>query len=91
MSDTRIITCEEALRLLAAHLDGELGWPQRDDVQRHLQVCRSCFSRAEFERRLKAQLAGLREQPVGSDFETRIRDLIERFAVPSDAPPRDVR
>jgi predicted anti-sigma-YlaC factor YlaD len=82
----KIITCEEALRLLAAHLDGELEGAPRHDVERHLDVCRSCFSRAEFERRLKSQLAALREQPVQSKFAARIRVLISRFAVAPDVP-----
>jgi anti-sigma factor RsiW len=82
----KIITCEEALRLLAAHLDGELEGARRHDVERHLELCRSCFSRAEFERRLKSQLAALRKQPVQPKFEARIRALISRFAVAPEAP-----
>lgn len=81
MTDTNIIGCEEALRLLAAHLDGELDSSQGADVDGHLARCRSCFSRAEFERRLKGQLGALREQAVQPSFEDRIRQLIERFTV----------
>ncbi len=71
--------CEEALRLLASYIDGELRGGERLDLERHLQTCRSCYSRAEFERRLKAQLAELRRRPVTSAFEERIRRLIHRF------------
>ncbi len=81
MSETKTITCEEALRLLAEHLDGELDGAHRREVERHLEICRSCFSRAEFERRLKARLVTLREQVVERKFEDRIRTLISRFAV----------
>ena len=81
MSERKAIACEEALRLLAAHLDGELNGEERHDVERHLEVCRGCFSRAEFERRLKAQLAGLRARPIGEAFEERVRTMISRFTV----------
>jgi anti-sigma factor RsiW len=81
MSETKTITCEEALRLLAEHLDGELDGAHRREVERHLEICRSCFSRAEFERRLKARLVTLRERSVKATFEDRIRTLIGRFAV----------
>ncbi len=85
MSETRSITCEEALRLLAEHLDGELDGARHHEVERHLSLCRSCFSRAEFERRLKSQLETLRQQPVQSKFEERIRALIGQFvAVPEE-------
>ena len=81
MTDPTIITCEEALRLLAAHLDRELETHQHEDVERHLTRCRSCYSRAEFERGLKSELATLRAQPVRSAFEERIRGLIDRFNI----------
>ena len=80
MSEPTMMTCEEALRLLATHLDGELESSHRREVDEHLARCRSCFSRAEFERRLKLQLSALREQPVQPRFEDRIRRLIDRFA-----------
>jgi anti-sigma factor (TIGR02949 family) len=86
MSETKTITCDEALRLLAEHLDGELDSAHGPDVERHLARCRSCFSRAEFERRLKSQLGTLREQPVQTTFEERIRTLISRFEVVPEAP-----
>ena len=82
----KTITCEEALQLLAAHLDGELEDDGRHDVETHLALCRSCFSRAEFEGRLKAQLGTLREQPSQAAFEARIRALIGQFAVVPEVP-----
>lgn len=74
----RTITCNEALRLLAAYLDGELADAPHFDVARHLDACRSCMSRAEFERELKTRLAGLRRHEVSPTFEARIRELIRR-------------
>lgn len=73
------ITCQEALRLLAAYLDGELADAAHFDVARHLDACRSCMSRAEFERQLKAGLAELRRHEVSPTFEERIRELIRQF------------
>ena len=81
MNEPNIINCEEALRRLAEFLDGELEEAHRRDVERHLAFCRSCFSRAEFERRLQSQLEALRHQPVPTPFEERIRTLIGRFAI----------
>jgi anti-sigma factor RsiW len=82
------MTCEDALRLLATYLDGELAGAHRDDVDGHLARCRSCFSRAEFERRLKAQLSALRTEPVRPLLEDRIRDVIARFAVAGGPTPQ---
>lgn len=79
MSDSNLISCEEALRLLAEYLDGELQDSNHTNVERHLERCRSCFSRVEFERQLRTKMAALAEGSVTGDFEERIRSLIERF------------
>jgi anti-sigma factor RsiW len=84
MSAETITNCEEALRLLAAYLDGELGTDEHQALEHHLSLCRSCCSRAEFERHLKAQLRDLRRAGVRPEFEQRIRELISQF-VPSSA------
>lgn len=79
--------CEEALRLLAAFLDGELDSEERVDVERHLDACRSCYSRAEFERRLQAQLATLGRREPDPAFAARLQGLVRRFTRSAGADP----
>jgi anti-sigma factor RsiW len=79
MSPSEIQSCEEALRLLAAHIDRELDAPTSGRVARHLETCRSCFSRAEFEKRLKQDLTGLGREPVRPALADRVRALIRTF------------
>lgn len=81
MSTTEIVGCEDALRLLADHIDRELDAPAREQVERHLETCRSCYSRAEFETRLKESLAELGREPVRPALAGRIRTLIGSFNV----------
>jgi anti-sigma factor (TIGR02949 family) len=88
MSSETPMTCTEALRLLAVFLDGELHGIPRDAVERHLEVCRACFSRAEFERRLKAEVRRLRHEEVPPSFEDRVHRLLDSFA-PTAAEPSD--
>ncbi|HEY7683441.1 MAG TPA: zf-HC2 domain-containing protein [Gemmatimonadales bacterium] len=86
MSEPQVMACEEALHLLAAHLDRELEPHSHDAVERHLAVCRTCFSRADFERRLKARLGELGREAVDRSFEDRIRGLIQQFTLPGPRP-----
>lgn len=82
MTQPEIQSCEEALRMLAAFLDDELELAARNELERHLAVCRSCYSRAEFERALKARIAdGVAD--VGSGFRTRLETMIRQFDVAS--------
>jgi len=80
MSGENPMTCDEALRLLAVFLDGELHGGSHAAVARHLEVCRSCYSRAEFERRLKAELGRLRQEEIPSGFQARVRSMLDSFA-----------
>jgi anti-sigma factor RsiW len=87
MSADMITNCEEALRLLAAYLDGELATDEHQAMEHHLSLCRSCCSRAEFEQHLKAHLGDLRRADVRPAFEQRIRELIAQFASSSAPEP----
>jgi anti-sigma factor (TIGR02949 family) len=79
MSEVRVIDCEEALRRLTEYLDAEVSAESRTEMEQHLERCRSCFSRVEFEKRLQSQTAALRREPVSPELERRIRALVDSF------------
>ena len=79
MTDVRAINCEEALRRLFDYLDVELSDERQREIEHHLARCRSCFSRLEFEKRLKAHTAELGCEPVTDTLEQRIRTLLDSF------------
>jgi len=79
MNDVAMIDCEEALRRLAEYLDAELHGAPAREMEQHLERCRSCFSRVDFEKRLKARTAELRREPLPPELEGRIRKLIDTF------------
>jgi anti-sigma factor (TIGR02949 family) len=79
MNEDRMINCEEALRRLAEYLDAELLGESSREMEQHLERCGSCFSRVEFEKRLKSCTAELRREPVPPDLERRIRALVDTF------------
>lgn len=56
MNTPRDINCEEALKFVFAFIDHELDHCRHEDMEHHLAKCRSCFSRVEFEKRLKLKL-----------------------------------
>lgn len=89
MIQSETINCEEALRLLAVYLDGELHGGEHTNVEHHLKACRSCFSRAEFERRLKSELSHLGRDDVRPAYEQQIRQLISQFTTSPVKDPRD--
>lgn len=80
MKKVKTIGCEEALKHLLAYLDQEIGAVTHREVERHLKICRTCFSRAEFEQSLKTRLREAGRGTVRASFEKRIKTLFGRFA-----------
>jgi anti-sigma factor (TIGR02949 family) len=73
------IQCEEVLRQLLIYLDGELDAPTAALIDRHLELCRACYSRAAFERKLRAHLKAAGEKPAPARLRARVKDLLDKF------------
>jgi anti-sigma factor (TIGR02949 family) len=82
-----IMKCEQALQLLAAYLDRELDHPDQGELERHLEACRSCYSRLEFEKQLKSRLADLGHREPDPAFADRIRRAVRQFTRPAPQDP----
>ena len=69
MTEQTPLNCEQALARVFEFIDHELKPHEREAMREHLHTCKSCFSRAEFERRLKGKLKELREEtdPAAQD------------------------
>jgi anti-sigma factor (TIGR02949 family) len=76
MTDRPEMTCEEALRHLADYLKRELDPREHEAVGEHVDRCRACFSRAEFERLLQERLTDLGREETPAHLQSRIRQLI---------------
>lgn len=60
--------CAEALRGLERFLDGEMGSPERVQLDTHLHECSPCMQRADFKRHVKELVSsrcGCDEMPAG--------------------------
>jgi anti-sigma factor (TIGR02949 family) len=71
--------CEEVIRHLLAYLDGEIEADRHADIERHLEECRGCYSRAEFERLLKRRVAELGEEKAPASLRRRVKTLLDSF------------
>lgn len=73
------ITCDEVIEHLLAFLDRELDDEFSERIEAHLQHCRDCFTRAEFEKRLRARIREAAETEAPETLHRRIRNLIDSF------------
>lgn len=73
------IRCEEVLRHLLTYLDRELDAATSARIAHHLELCRGCFSRAEFERKLKGHLRSCGTSAAPDTLRMRLKQLLDRF------------
>lgn len=74
------MNCEQVVEHLWPFLDGELDGATSDELKQHLDECRRCFSRAEFERRLRTMVRrSCKGEPAPAPLQERMRRLIWSF------------
>ena len=60
------ISCDEAKTRLFEYLDGELGEISHDEVKRHVERCKACDPRFQFERHFLDALQAAEERGTAS-------------------------
>lgn len=80
MNKAKKISCEEALKRVFEYLDNALEEAEYCDIEGHLSVCRSCYSRVEFERRLKEHLSYIGREKVPPELEDKIHEIIRQYS-----------
>lgn len=73
----KYLTCRTVVRHLHEYLDHELDHTTSTNIDRHLETCRDCFSRVEFEKRLRAKVHESLEQKTPDRLYRRIKDIVE--------------
>lgn len=73
------ISCEDVLKQLVDYLHGEVDERQFSEIEKHLDSCRSCFSRAEFETALRARVKDETREEIPGDVKDRLNSLLDKF------------
>ena len=79
MTEGEKIRCEEVIAHLLSYLDGEIDDAKRAEIDRHLEECRGCFSRADFEKALRDKVRRVGDVSPSASLQERIKVLIEKF------------
>lgn len=84
----REIDCDEVMRQLFDFLDGEVEITAEDKIHHHIEECRSCFTRVEFERQLKSRVRGAGKDSAPESLRNRITDLMRDFSIGLQDEPK---
>ncbi len=81
MSSIEKISCEDALRLVQEHLDGELEGVSSERVRAHFDVCTNCYPHLKFETSfLEAVRRGCAGEAAPEELRTRVAAVIAEAA-----------
>lgn len=73
------IRCEEVIEQLFRYLDREVDDATDERIREHMAHCRDCFSRAEFERRLRERLRESAQEKAPQRLQQRLQRLMKSF------------
>lgn len=73
------ISCEDVLKHLVDYLHGEIDAIKTSEIEKHLDSCRGCFSRAEFEKALKAKVKDDSTEAAPEALQNRLNNLMDKF------------
>ena len=72
--------CVEAFDHVYAYINGELHDEEiKAKIEHHLSHCKSCYSRAEMERKINQRLKSASEPSPTDELKQRVKHLIEDF------------
>lgn len=72
-------SCEQVIQSIWDYLDRETDKANLAEIQKHLDLCRGCFSRVEFEKILREKMQKATHHMCPDKLKQKIRDLVDRY------------
>lgn len=73
------ISCEDVLKSLVDYLHGEVDDARFAEIGKHLDSCRGCLSRSEFEATLKDRVKDEARETAPEALRDRLKTLMDKF------------
>jgi mycothiol system anti-sigma-R factor len=74
------MNCDESFEVLYRFLDKDLDGTSCQEVEIHLKICRSCWSRFEFEKRVKEHChKSCHKEDLPDTLLAKIKSLLEKY------------
>lgn len=73
------LSCEQAIKMILEYLDKELPAHDHEAIEAHLETCRSCFSRMEFEMLLKDKVHSLPLSKAPESLRHKLKKVTGKF------------
>lgn len=74
-----MLTCEQVLQEIWVFLDGQLPESELVHFRQHMELCRNCYSRVEFERTLRISIKEKTHHCCPDKVKMRIQKFLEDY------------
>jgi anti-sigma factor (TIGR02949 family) len=74
-----MLSCEQVIQGLRAFLDKDCKQGDAAQIKEHLELCRACFSRSEFEQLLKEEIKKKTDCICPEKVKARIKSILDHF------------
>ncbi len=74
-----MLDCQDVIEHLFDYIDKEMDGKNLAEMKMHLELCRSCFDRIEFERVMRIQIQEKTNHCCPERLKNKIRKFIENF------------
>ena len=74
-----MFSCEQVIQEIWVYLDGEMGEVDLVHIQKHIELCRACFSRIEFEKLLRESMRKKTHHTCPEKVKARIKSILNQF------------
>jgi len=72
------INCEEALERMFDYIDSALAGKSGTELEHHIETCRGCMKKLDFQLRLKKRLVKIKPVSVSKNFANRLNIILEK-------------
>lgn len=74
-----MLNCEQVLQSVFTFLDREMQKDGLTEIEKHLELCRECYSRVEFEKLLRDHMKQKTDHECPETVKKRIEDVMKNF------------
>lgn len=74
-----MLSCEQVIQGLRSFLDKDIKQDDVSQIKQHLELCRACFSRCEFEQLLRESMKKKTDCICPDKVKARIKSILDHF------------
>ena len=72
----KAISCEEALERMFEYIDGVLTGKSHSELEQHIETCKGCLKKVEFQQKLKKRLLKIRPISASNQLMKRLNYIL---------------